>query len=148
MSAVMDKYTEIVNLVLERGADIEATNKAGRTPLMLAILIKDQEMFEFLLKKGANIEAKDKEGNTPLMMAGKKEFVEAIEILLIKGANIDARNNRGHTAIHLAKASSVYRTQAVRRLVNTKAHQDLDQDNSSRSSLSSSVRTERRVATI
>jgi hypothetical protein len=83
---------------------------------VLASLIKDHGTIVYL-----NSETRDKEGNTPSMVAGKNEFVEGIELLMYRGADTNAKNTRGHTALHVVKASSPYRTQAVRRLSNTKA---------------------------
>jgi hypothetical protein len=83
---------------------------------VLASLIKDHGTIVYL-----NSETRDKEGNTPSMVAGKNEFVEGIELLMYRGADTNAKNTRGHTALHVVKASSPYRTQAVRRLSTTKA---------------------------
>ena len=89
---------------------------------MIAVLIGDEEMSALLIKKKADIEAKDNEGNTALMMAATKENIKVVELLLGNGADLNARNNSGNTALALAKSSGVYRTQVVRRLLNTQAH--------------------------
>jgi ankyrin repeat protein len=99
-------------------------------------------MMVYLLDKGADIEARDKEGNPPLMVTGKKEIVECIELLSYRGADINAKNTSGHTALHLAKASSTYKTHAVRRLASTMAALNNELERSSQSRVSTScVRT-------
>ena len=57
--AVFLKQYEIVELLLEAGADIEgAVGPDGRTPLMSAAYWGDAEMVRLLLNKGANAQAK------------------------------------------------------------------------------------------
>lgn len=145
MSAVMDGMTSVVELLINRRAYVEAKNNVGRTALMVAVLVGDQDMARLLLEKGANIEAKDGQGNTALMMAASKESVMLVELLLRRGADIDTRNNRGLTALSLAKRSGVYRTQVVRRLMNTKVHSDVKHQ---RRAISPSVDVPTHVSTL
>ena len=45
--------TEIVEMLLNRGANINAANQYGITPLHNAVKSKTMEIIELLLKKGA-----------------------------------------------------------------------------------------------
>ena len=60
---------EMVQLLLENGANIEARDQRGETALMMAIRKDDLEMVQLLLEHGANIEARDQRGETALMIA-------------------------------------------------------------------------------
>ena len=56
---------ESIEALLKAGADIEARDKYGRTPLMFAAMRnKNPEVIEALLKAGANAKVKDKKGKT------------------------------------------------------------------------------------
>jgi len=58
---------EIVKLLLDRGACIEAKNNDGDTPLIIACSGGHLEMVKLLLDRGACIEAKNNNGDTPLI---------------------------------------------------------------------------------
>jgi ankyrin repeat protein len=52
-------HTEIVQLLLEKGADVNAKNKYGRTALIYATERGYTEIVQLLLEKGADVNAKD-----------------------------------------------------------------------------------------
>ena len=66
----------------EKGANINATNKKGFSPLMVAAFIGHADMVKMLIKKGANVNHKNKFGFTALSQVelnGKKEIVEILK---------------------------------------------------------------------
>ena len=72
---------EIVELLLTRGADIEAREDTGRTALHTAAFRGYMEIVKFLLEKGAKINAQTNDGKTPLDWAiinTKIDIAEAI----------------------------------------------------------------------
>lgn len=88
---------------LEKGADKEAKNESGRTPLMLASLKGQEEMVKFLLERGADVNAKDPEGMTPLLWAAFGGNVKVVEALLFKGADVHARDANKQGALDWAR---------------------------------------------
>jgi len=48
---VIQKKIEAIELLIEHGADIDAQNADGRTPLMLASQSGDEDLVDFLLGK-------------------------------------------------------------------------------------------------
>jgi ankyrin repeat protein len=73
---VAQTYTEspqalidAVNLCLELGADINATNSMGLTALLGAANRGSNDIIELLVKRGARLDITDKEGRTPLRWA-------------------------------------------------------------------------------
>lgn len=80
------------------GADIEATDTYGRTPLHATASIWNGRV-DTLLELGAAIQAKDTNGDTPLHAAAKFANVEAVRALLDHGARVDDVNNAGLTPL-------------------------------------------------
>ena len=65
--AAMNNRTAVMELLIARGADIEAQDPRGYTPLTMVTRISGPfEALELLVKKGANINLPDSLGNTPL----------------------------------------------------------------------------------
>jgi ankyrin repeat protein len=81
-------WIDIAQTLLDRGADIHATDTFERTALHFAAERGTVEMVEFLLSKHANINAVDVYGNTPLMVAVDKQRLPAINYLLKHGASL------------------------------------------------------------
>jgi ankyrin repeat protein len=89
-----------VQLLLEKGADIEANCESG-TPLIVAAEKGNPNTVRLLLKRGCQIEAKNKQGCTALIMAVTKGSHECVRELLNHGANIEA-TDKGQTPLILA----------------------------------------------
>jgi ankyrin repeat protein len=106
--------TELQNL-LSKGANPNAKDKNGRTPLMEAASGGYADTVRVLLENGANINAKDMVGWSALFWAAFSGRKETLRILVAKGADVKARDNEGRTALFWA-ASSGY-TDAVRTLL-------------------------------
>jgi hypothetical protein len=51
---------------LKHGANAEAEDNQGRTPLLVAVAQEKNEVASMLLEHGANADAKDNQGRTPL----------------------------------------------------------------------------------
>ena len=111
-------HKEIVQLLLAKGAAIEAMNSDNNTPLHLAASGDESSTVELLLAKGASIEALDSGNNTPLHYAAGRgytnldqvhsiqyygdHFPRTVELLITNGASIEARNSENNTPLHLA----------------------------------------------
>lgn len=65
------KPTELINLLLKHGADIEAVSQHGLTPLHCAVILQNLSLTKFLLSKGANPNGVDDRGYSSLMLALK-----------------------------------------------------------------------------
>ena len=57
------------SLMVEKGANLDAADKDGKTPLMMAIAKGMAGEASLMVEKGANLDAADKDGKTALMMA-------------------------------------------------------------------------------
>jgi hypothetical protein len=82
--------------LLSEGANPNATNFDGLTPLMMAAGTGQAEVVDALLAKGANAEARTKRDEvTALMFAAHGGHGAVIETLLAKGANVRAKDGGG-----------------------------------------------------
>jgi ankyrin repeat protein len=75
----------IVELLLTRGADIEAREDTGRTPLHTAAFRGYHEIVELLLLKGAKVNAQTNDGKTPLDWAILNSQVRIAETIRAAG---------------------------------------------------------------
>jgi len=92
----------LAKLLIQAGANIEAKDNDGLTPLICASDLGYKEIVKLLIQAGANIEAKDSDGFTPLICAADQRYEEIIELLLEKGANIEAKDDDGFTPLMCA----------------------------------------------
>ena len=97
---------EAVNALVEAGADVNARNESGWTPLHGAISASHLEGVKVLVKSGADVNARNESGNISLHSVGsyyttlREERVEVVRILIAAGADVDARNGGGETPLH------------------------------------------------
>jgi ankyrin repeat protein len=68
-----------VELLLDRGANINAQSSAGNTALHMAILAGHQDLAHLLLQKGANISLQNKSGKSVVQLARERGKIHWIE---------------------------------------------------------------------
>lgn len=68
-----------VNLLLDRGANINAQSSVGNTALHMAILAGHQDLAHLLLQKGANISLQNKSGKSVVQLARERGHLHWIE---------------------------------------------------------------------
>ncbi len=74
-------YGHIAELLLERGAAVDAKNLRGETSLMLAALKGAEDIIQALLEAGAAVDARNKQGSTAAQMARDVGETEAAILL-------------------------------------------------------------------
>ena len=87
-------------ILIDGGADVDARNKEGVTPLAIAVQKNDLETVKLLTASGADIHTQDTNGNSPLSiaLAGSSEMLEAV----VNEKNAGLTDSNGNTPLHLA----------------------------------------------
>lgn len=98
-------HADAASHLLAHGADIEARDKWGGTPLFRAvreeILVYDRiPVMETLISAGADVNARDDLGTSPLHYAAGFDERSVIGLLLANGADVNACDKAGNTPLH------------------------------------------------
>ena len=92
--------SDMVGLLIDAGADLDATNDYGLTPLALACDNAAVATVTRLLAAGADPELARSTGETPLMTCARTGALDAVTALLDRGANPNAAESwHGQTAL-------------------------------------------------
>lgn len=105
-AAVELANTEVVNLLLEAGADPDGTTN-GESALWRAALGGRQDVVELLLKHGAKIDYGDVDGETPALAAVLASQFSMALFLLEHGASPFAKSYEGMTIAEWAAESHI-----------------------------------------
>jgi len=109
--ATMIGRKDMVNLLLQKGADINEKDCLGRNALIWASIFVYEDMLEFLIENGADVNVQDLFEYTALMYFSERpnDDLDSIKILLDNGADVSFKANickiktkQGKTAIDLA----------------------------------------------
>lgn len=87
-----------ITFLAAKGANVNARNGRGATPLQLAVGMGFTEGAELLLEKGARVDEPDSAGETPLISAVHRRDTGLMRLLLKAGASPDRADNSGRTA--------------------------------------------------
>ena len=79
----------VTNSLIRAGADVNATNDGGDTPLILASLNGHGSIVDALLKSGANVHATDQFGSCALFYASRQGHCGLVDALLKAGADVN-----------------------------------------------------------
>ena len=94
-SAAKDDDVASLQRLLLAGAELDARDHRGYSPLMLAAYSGNRAAFDCLLAAGANPNSADDGGNSVLMGACFKGYLDLIDKLLDAGADPQAKNAAG-----------------------------------------------------
>lgn len=104
LEAVKRNDTARVQSLIEAGANVDAADSNGFTPLILASVRGYDAIVELLIRAGASVDTADNGDATPLLVASSKGRSSIVERLIQAGANIDAADSNGTTPLLLASA--------------------------------------------
>lgn len=88
-NAIEDGRIDLVESLLNNGADPDAVNKSGDTAVTMSILQSDYDLLNLLLKAGADPNKRDNDGTSPLVWTMIVNEPDLAKILIDNGANIN-----------------------------------------------------------
>lgn len=105
------KRAECVRLLIEAGADVNARDNKGSTPLHKTFLA---EVEKELLKLGADVNARNEDGEAPIFTTADDD---AIPLFINHGADLTIRNNNGQTVMEASNEKGPLREEALRKAI-------------------------------
>ncbi|MCX6955237.1 MAG: ankyrin repeat domain-containing protein [Verrucomicrobia bacterium] len=100
---------------LAAGAALDAVDRDGKSPLMIALRAGAARVVEWLLEAGAPVHQTDRQGWSPLGYAVQSGKAAAVKTLLLAGA--DPNFNRDQAATPLVQAAEIGSVEIVRLLL-------------------------------
>nr|XP_018911872.1 PREDICTED: ankyrin-1-like [Bemisia tabaci] len=95
------RHLSTVNLLIDKGANVNAMDKSRNTPLHSAWT---PSIAKCLIQHGAEVNASNESGDTPLHFV---QNFHTAKILTKEGANVNASNNEGCTPLHTARNAAI-----------------------------------------
>uniref|UniRef100_A0A8C9U2C0 Ankyrin repeat domain 27 n=1 Tax=Scleropages formosus TaxID=113540 RepID=A0A8C9U2C0_SCLFO len=95
----------LIDLLISKGAQINATDYHGLTPLHLSCQKGFQDVTLLLLHHKADRDVQDSNGNTPLHFAcvhGHEDCVKALVHYDLPSSRLEIQNDKGDTPLHIA----------------------------------------------
>ena len=97
----------MVHLLLDRNADIDAKDPAGRTAAFRAVEKENSGVLSILLDRGADIDVRVDGGESLVHLAAENEWrVDIMQLLLDKGAEVNVYNKKHRSPVHVAMSHS------------------------------------------
>jgi ankyrin repeat protein len=128
MAASGRGHAEIVEMLVNRGARVNAQDKKGKTPLMAACSRGYKDAARALLCNGANVDHASAKGNTALMKAAYYGHADVVQLLLDAGADPQLKNKSSMSALILAALGGWH--DVVRILEALESEEDRERDRS------------------
>lgn len=100
--AALSGNTDVVALLLRKGANVNAADNHRLTSLHNAAAEGHAESVDLLAGKGGDLNARDEDGATPLYFAAKSGHPSVAERLIDGGANVEIRDNQGNTPLTMS----------------------------------------------
>jgi cytohesin len=97
-----NRDARLASRLLDRGADIEARDRDGYTPLLIAARNGTTDVLQVLLSRGAAPNARDKRGRTALHWTAELNRPHHLKLLLRHGADVNAEDDYGWTPLDWA----------------------------------------------
>jgi len=103
--ASVTENLKTIQLLIDRGAELDALDVTQSTPLHLALINENFDIVELLIRRGADVNALYHKKLTPLHLAAVSGSPDAIKLILPKNKDINSQDDSKSTSLHLAADS-------------------------------------------
>lgn len=114
-------HCEMINILLNNGANVDPQAHDGNTPLQLAIMSSENlDAVTFMLEHKADILHKNREGRNPLHLASRNQNLEYMKLLFeldLTGCGRLEADSEGTTVIHSPVESSSHEMVLLSRML-------------------------------
>ena len=101
--AASHNHTDIAQILLGEGCDINITNLTGHSPLHYAVVNGNTTLVDSFLRAGADVNSPTRIKNTlPVHLATAYGFSDILELLIRFGADINFLDRKGRSPLILA----------------------------------------------
>ncbi len=114
---------EFIKLIIENGADINADDEKGNTPLMFACLMQKKAIVKLLINNKVEINSQAYYGDTALKLSCQDNNQDIVELLIRNGANVNIVNYSQESALMTAVNNEQF--SIVKLLINSGCDLDL-----------------------
>lgn len=102
LEAVRNNSLDEVKILAADGVNINASDDAGLSCLMIAVSKNHIDIINYLVSKGVELNAKDKLGWNALLYAVTNDQPDSAAFLIEKGVSVESPDNEGTTALMYA----------------------------------------------
>ena len=95
-------HKEVVQILLDVGAECDKADTDGYTPLHMAVRFGHKDVVKLFLDRGADPNMPDKIRYTPLHTAVRFDYIDVAKLLMDAGAEIMKKDMLGHTPLFSA----------------------------------------------
>jgi len=111
LCARINPKIDVITMLLKKGAEVNAINISGKTPLFYCSFNYSVELLNLLVKYGADINIKDKYKNTLLhddyINCLEEKFEEFLKALIRLGFDINSTNSTGMTPLDFCENKKI-----------------------------------------
>lgn len=104
LSSCLNSWLEVVRFLVEGKFDLDlnARNREGYTPLLLAAQHSCKDIVELLIKLGANVSCSNIAQSTLLHFCSSNGWLDIVKYLVNIGCDVNAKDDRGCTPVVIA----------------------------------------------
>lgn len=106
--AAVSNKLDVVELLVNLGADVNAMSDTGSTPIRSSCYMTNTEVVKFLADNGGDLEMPNQNGGTCLI--NSVQDTDLCKFLIERGVNVNAHDSSGNIALHYAIKEGHFRT--------------------------------------
>ena len=102
-AAVYKKHADVVQVLIDAGADIETKSDQGLSPLHLASRSGELTTVKMLVEAGADVRARNTKGDTCLLLAAYYGYTDTVRYLVsLPKVDLNHQGSNNYTALQVA----------------------------------------------